>query len=61
MSPPPPPFRGAVYPGQQIFFFFVPRTSLGELGSTFYAEFRYVCRIFLSGRVSKIEEFKCAK
>ena len=35
--------------------FFGPRTSIGELSSTFYAEFRYVYRIFLSGRVSKIQ------
>ena len=40
--------------GQQSFHF-VPRTSIGELISTFYAEFRYVNRIFLSGRVSKIQ------
>jgi len=32
-----------------------PRTSADELNSTFYAEFRYVYRIFLSGRVSKIQ------
>ena len=36
-------------------FFFVPWTSIGELRSTFYAEFKYVYRIFLSGRVSKIQ------
>ena len=36
-------------------FFFGPWTSVGELSSTFYAEFRYVYRIFLSGRVSKIQ------
>jgi hypothetical protein len=30
---------------------FVPRISIGELSSTFYAEFR----IFLSDRVSKIQ------
>jgi len=43
--------------GQQnlTFFFFDPRTSIGELSSTFYAEFRYVYRMFLSGRVSKIQ------
>ena len=35
--------------------FFVPQTSIDELSSTFYAEFRYVYRIFLSGRVSKIQ------
>jgi hypothetical protein len=33
--------------------FFVPRTSVDEFSSTFYAEFRNVYRIFLSGRVSK--------
>jgi len=32
-----------------------PWTSVGELSSTFYAEFRYKYRIFLSGRVSKIQ------
>jgi len=36
-------------------FCFVPQTSIDELNSMFYAEFRYVCRIFLSGRVSKIQ------
>jgi len=36
-------------------FFFVPRTSVDELSSTFYAEFRYVYRNFLSGKVSKIK------
>ena len=36
-------------------FFFGPRTSTVELSSTFYAEFRYVYRIFLPGRVSKIQ------
>jgi hypothetical protein len=36
-------------------FFFVPRTSIYELSSTFFAQFRYVYRIFLSGRVSKIQ------
>jgi len=41
--------------GRQIVTFFDPRTSIGEISSTFYAEFRYVYRIFLSGRVSKIE------
>jgi len=56
------PIRCADYTGQQnLTFFLVPRTSIGELSSTFYAEFRYVDRIFLSGRVSKIEEMKCAK
>ena len=37
-------------------FFFGPCTSVGELSSTFYAEFRYVYRIFLSGGVSKIQK-----
>jgi hypothetical protein len=47
------------------FNFFVARTSIGELSSTFYAEFIhththtyiyiYINRIFLSGRVSKIQ------
>ena len=43
--------------GQQnsTIFLFVPRTSIDELSSTFYAEFRYVYRIFLSGRISKIQ------
>ena len=36
-------------------FFFVPRTSIGELSSTFYAELRYVYIIFISGRISKIQ------
>jgi len=45
----------ADYTGQQnLTFFFVPQTSIGELSSTFYAECRYVYRIFLSGRVSEI-------
>ena len=35
--------------------FFVPWTSIDERSSTFYAEYRYVYRIFLSGRVSKIQ------
>jgi len=46
------------YTGQQnLTFFFVPQTSIDELSSTFYTEFRYVHvhRIFLSGRVSKIQ------
>ena len=34
--------------------FFVPRISICEISSTFYAEFRFVYRIFLSGRFSKI-------
>jgi len=42
------------YTGQQFNFFLSPQTSTGELSSTFYADFRYVYRIFLSGRVSKI-------
>jgi hypothetical protein len=41
--------------GQQKLTFFVPRTSIGELSSTFYAEFSYAYRIFLSGGVSKIQ------
>jgi len=40
---------------QNLPFLFVSRTSIGELSSTFYAEFRYVYRSFLSGRVSKIQ------
>jgi hypothetical protein len=43
------------YTCQQDLTFFVPRTSVGELSSTFYAKFRYVCRIFLSGRISKLQ------
>jgi len=44
------------YTGQQnLAFFFVPRTLIDEHSSTFYAEFRYVNRIFLSGMVSKIQ------
>jgi len=43
------------YIGQQNLTFFVPRTSISKLSSTFYAEFRYVYRIFLSSRVSKIQ------
>jgi hypothetical protein len=39
----------------KIELFFVPQTSIGELSSTFYAEFRYVYRIFLSGTVSKLQ------
>jgi len=34
---------------------FGPRTSIGELSSTLYAEFRYVYRIFLPGRISKMQ------
>ena len=33
---------------QNLTFFFGPRTSIGELSSTFYAEFRYAYRIFVS-------------
>jgi len=40
---------------QNLTFFFVPRTSIDELSSTSYAEFRYVYKIFLSGRISKIQ------
>ena len=40
---------------QNLILFCVPRTSVDKLSSTFYADFRYVNRIFLSGRVSKIE------
>jgi len=40
---------------QNLTFFLVPWTSIDELSSTFYAEFRYVNRILLSGRVSKIQ------
>ena len=36
-------------------FFLVPQTSIHETRSTFYAEFRYVYRMFLPGRVSKIQ------
>jgi len=43
------------YTGQQNLTSFVPRTSTDELNSTFYAEFRYVYRTVLSGRVSKIQ------
>jgi len=43
------------YTGQQNLNFLVPRTSIDELSSTFYGEFRYVYRIFLSGRFSKIQ------
>jgi len=41
--------------GQQNLTPFVPRTSIGELSSTFYVEFRYVYRIFLPGGVSKVQ------
>ena len=40
---------------QNLTFFFVPRTSIDELSSTFYIEFRYIYRIFLSDRVSKMQ------
>jgi hypothetical protein len=43
------------YTGQQNLNFFVPQTLIVELRSTFYAEFRYVNRIVLSGTVSKIQ------
>jgi len=43
------------YTGQQNLTSFVPRISIDELSSTFYAKFKYVYRIFLSGRVSKIQ------
>jgi len=49
-------FKLLNYTGQQnLTFFFGPQTSIGELSSTFYSEFRYAYRIFLSGRVSKIQ------
>jgi hypothetical protein len=41
---------------QNLTFFFVPQTAIGEVSRTFYAEFSYVYRIFLSGRVSKIQK-----
>ena len=44
-----------VYTGQQNLTFFCPPTSTGKISSTFYAEFRYIYRTFLSGRVSKIQ------
>ena len=40
---------------QNLTFFFCPRTLIDEFSNTFYAEFRYVYRILLSGRVSKIQ------
>ena len=44
----------------QFNFFFVPWTSIGELSSISYAEFRYVYRIFSIRQGFKdIEEFKC--
>jgi len=39
----------------KISLFFGPRTLIGEISSTIYAEFRHVYRIFLSGRFSKIQ------
>jgi hypothetical protein len=36
--------------------FFVPRTSIDIFSCTFYGEFRYVYRMFLSGRVSKTQK-----
>jgi hypothetical protein len=47
---------GGDYTGQQNLTFFVPQTSIVEISSTFYAEFSCVNRIFLSGRVSKIQK-----
>jgi len=46
------PLKTLVY---KFNFLFVPRNSIGEFSSNFYAEFRYVYRIFLSGRASKIQ------
>jgi hypothetical protein len=43
------------YTGQQNLTFFVQRSSIDELSSNFYAEFRYVYRMLLSGRVTKIQ------
>ena len=44
------------YTGKQnLTFFLVPWTSIHELSSTFYAEFRYIYRNFLSWMVSKIQ------
>jgi hypothetical protein len=40
--------------GQQDLNFFVPRTSIGELSSTFMLNLDMLYIIFLSGRVSKI-------
>ena len=45
----------ADYTGQQNLNFFVPLTSMDELSSTFYVEFRYKYRISLSDRVLKIQ------
>jgi len=41
--------------GQQNLTSFFPRTSIDVLSTIFYAEFRYVYRIYLSSRVSKIQ------
>ena len=38
--------------------FFGPRTSIGDLSSTFCTEFRYVYRVFLSGRVSNLQRIQ---
>jgi hypothetical protein len=40
---------------QNLTFFVVQQTLMDELSSTSYAEFLYVYRIFLSGRISKIQ------
>jgi len=45
----------------KILLFIVPRTSLDELSSTYYAEFRYVDRFFIGQDFKDSEEFKCAK
>ena len=47
--------------GQQNLTFFVPRTSICDLSSTLYAEFRHAYRIFLSDGFKDTEEFKCEK
>ena len=60
-EPGPPLWKSSHRPHEPLYwstkfdFFFVPRTSTDELSITFYAEFRYICRIFLSGRVSKMQ------
>ena len=41
--------------GQQNLTFFGPQTSIDELSSTYYAEFRYVHRIVSNSRVTKIQ------
>jgi hypothetical protein len=41
--------------------FFVPRTSIGELNNTFYAEFRCVQNFSIRQGFKDTEEFKCAK